>query len=191
MAPRNELEILDNFINRIGRFLSMNIILRHNEMIIKSFFVIFFFSLVICSNGYCVPEYVEKGEIYGTATTEADSMSVAGPVNFLKITQWIKALGLVLIVIIVGIFLLRKKLGMKTGLTGRKRYIHVVESVSLGSKKSIHLIKVPGKVLLIGVTNERIQSLSEITEKDIVDSIVSESKSGEFLSIFKRACTGT
>lgn len=191
MAPRNELEILDNFINRIGRFLSMNIILRHNEMIIKSFFVIFFFSLAICSNGYCVPEYVEKGEIYGTATTEADSMNVAEPVNFLKITQWIKALGLVLIVIIVGIFLLRKKLGMKTGLTGRKRYIHVVESVSLGSKKSIHLIKVPGKVLLIGVTNERIQSLSEITEKDIVDSIVSESKSGEFLSIFKRACTGT
>lgn len=191
MAPRNELEILDNFINRIGRFLSMNIILRHNEMIIKSFFVIFFFPLVICSNGYCVPEYVEKGEIYGTATTEADSINVAEPVNFLKITQWIKALGLVLIVIIVGIFLLRKKLGMKTGLTGRKRYIHVVESVSLGSKKSIHLIKVPGKVLLIGVTNERIQSLSEITEKDIVDSIVSESKSGEFLSIFKRACTGT
>lgn len=191
MAPRNELEILDNFINRIGRFLSMNIILRHNEMIIKSFFVIFFFPLVICSNGYCVPEYVEKGEIYGTATTEADSINVAEPVNFLKITQWIKALGLVLIVIIVGIFLLRKKLGMKTGLTGRKRYIHVVESVSLGSKKSIHLIKVPGKVLLIGVTNERIQSLSEITEKDIVDSIVSESKSGEFFSIFKRACTGT
>lgn len=191
MAPRNELEILDNFINRIGRFLSMNIILRHNEMIIKSFFVIFFFFLVICSNGYCVPEYVEKGEIYGTATTEADSMNVAEPVNFLKITQWIKALGLVLIVIIVGIFLLRKKLGMKTGLTGRKRYIHVVESVSLGAKKSVHLIKVPGKVLLIGVTNERIQSLSEITEKDIVDSIVSESKSGEFFSIFKRACTGT
>lgn len=191
MVPRNELEILDNFINRIGRFLSMNIILRHNEMIIKSFFVIFFFFLIICSNGYCVPEYVEKGEIYGTATTEADSMNVAEPVNFLEITQWIKALGLVLIVIIVGIFLLRKKLGMKTGMTGRKRYIHVVESVSLGSKKSVLLIKVPGKVLLIGVTNERIQSLSEITEKDIVDSVVSESKSGEFLSIFKRACTGT
>lgn len=191
MVPRNELEILDNFINRIGRFLSMNSILRHNDMIIKSFFVIIFFFLVICSNGYCVPEYVEKGERYGTATTEADSMNVAEPVNILKITQWIKALGLVLIAIIVGIFLLRKKLGMKTGMTGRKRYIHVVESVSLGSKKSVHLIKVPGKVLLIGVTNERIQSLSEITEKDIVDSIVSESKSGEFFSIFKRACTGT
>lgn len=169
----------------------MNSILRHNDMIIKSFFVIIFFFLVICSNGYCVPEYVEKGERYGTATTEADSMNVAEPVNILKITQWIKALGLVLIAIIVGIFLLRKKLGMKTGMTGRKRYIHVVESVSLGSKKSVHLIKVPGKVLLIGVTNERIQSLSEITEKDIVDSIVSESKSGEFFSIFKRACTGT
>lgn len=160
-------------------------------MIKKWFFVISFFLLINCNNGYCVPEHVENKGIYGSATTEADSMVVAEPVNFHKITQWIKALGLVIIVIIVTIFILRKKLGIKTGMIGRKRYIHVVDSVSLGSKKSVHLVKMPGKVLLIGVTNERIQSLSEITEKDIVDSIVSESKGGEFMSYFKRAYTGT
>jgi len=113
------------------------------------------------------------------------------PVNFLKITPWIKTLGLVIVVIIVGIFFLYKKLGMKTGMIGRKRYIHVVDSLSLGSKKSVHLVKVPGKVLFIGVTNERIQFLSEITEKDIVDSLVSESRGSEFMSFFKRVCTGS
>ena len=171
--------------------MSMNIVLRHNKMIKKWFFVIFFILLINCNNGYCVPEHVENEVIYGTATTEAGSMVAAEPVNFHKITQWIKALGLVIIVVIVAIFILRKKLGIKTGMIGRKRYIHVVDSVSLGSKKSLHLVKVPGKVLLIGVTNEKIQALSAITEKDIVDSIVSESKGGDFMSYFKRVYTGT
>jgi flagellar biogenesis protein FliO len=50
-------------------------------------------------------------------------------------------------------------------------------------------VKVPGKVLLIGATNERIQSLTEIIEKDIVESIDTESKSSEFMRFFKRAYT--
>lgn len=159
-------------------------------MIKKWFFVMFLILLVTCDNGYCVPESVENAELQGTATTEIDSVEVAEPGNYIKITQWIKALVLVIIVVIVAIILLRKKLGIKTGMIGRKRYIHVVDSVSLGSKKSVHLIKVPGKVLFIGVTNERIQSLSEITEKDIVDSILSDSKGSEFMSLFKRMYTG-
>lgn len=151
----------------------------------------FLILLVTCDKGYCVPERMENGGIHGTAVTETESANIAEPVNFLKITPWIKTLGLVIVVIIVGIFFLYKKLGMKTGMIGRKRYIHVVDSLSLGSKKSVHLVKVPGKVLFIGVTNERIQFLSEITEKDIVDSLVSESRGSEFMSFFKRVCTGS
>ncbi len=154
------------------------------------FLLIFFLLLLPCSNGYCAPELVEKEEIYGTATTEIDSIGVSSPVNFPKIIKVIKILGLIIIIIIAVVLFLRKKLGIKSSLIGRKRHIHIVDSASLGSKKYVHLVKIPGKILLIGVTNERIQSLSEITEKEVVDSVVSESKGNEFMSIFKRARTG-
>lgn len=152
--------------------------------------LILFLLLVTCSTGYCVPELVEKEEIYGTATTETDSVGVSSPINFPNITKVIKVLGLIIITIIGVVLFLRKKFGINSSLIGRKRHIHIVDSAPLGSKKYVHLVKIPGKILLIGVTNERIQSLSEITEKEIVDSVVSESKGNEFMSIFKRARTG-
>ncbi|TVM00217.1 MAG: hypothetical protein CV087_14720 [Candidatus Brocadia sp. WS118] len=157
----------------------------------KWLLVIFFLLLVTCNNGYCVPELVEKKEICGTTTPQIDSIGISSPIDFPQITKVIKALGLVIIIIIVAVLFLRKKLGIKSSIIGRKRYINIVDSVSLGSRKYFHLVKVPGKVLLIGITNERIQSLSEITEKEIVDSIVSESKGSEFMKIFKRTHTGT
>ncbi|OOP55026.1 MAG: hypothetical protein AYP45_17125 [Candidatus Brocadia carolinensis] len=152
--------------------------------------LIIFLLLVTCSTGYCVPGLVEKEEIYGTATAETDSAGVSSPINFPNITKVIKVLGLIIITIIGVVLFLRKKFGINSSLIGRKRHIHIVDSAPLGSKKYVHLVKIPGKILLIGVTNERIQSLSEITEKEIVDSVVSESKGNEFMSIFKRARTG-
>ncbi|QQR67206.1 MAG: hypothetical protein EX330_12575 [Candidatus Brocadia sp. BROELEC01] len=165
-------------------------LIRNNEMIRKWLFIMSFFLLIICNSGYCAPERMGNEESSGASLVETESIGIAAPVNFQKITQWVKALGLITIAMVVAIYFLRKKIGIKAGMTGRKQYIHVVNSVSLGPKKAIHLVKIPGKILLIGVTNERIQSLSEITEKDIVDSIVTESKGGEFMSIFKRAYSG-
>ena len=71
----------------------------------------------------------------------------------------------------------------------KKRYVHIVDTASLGSKKHIHLIKIPGKLLLVGATNERIQLLAEITEKEIVESIDTESQGSEFMKFFKRTYT--
>lgn len=141
------------------------------------------------NSGYCATEIVEMEEKQGSTTTELDNIGVVSPINFPKITKLLKSTGIVIVVIVVTVFFLRKKLGIKTSMSSRKRYIHIVETVPLGSKKYIHLIKVPGKVLLIGATNERIQSLTEITEKDIVESVETESKSSEFMKFFRRACT--
>jgi len=41
----------------------------------------------------------------------------------------------------------------------------------------------------VGATNERIQSLAEITEKEIVESIDTESQGSEFMKFFKRTYT--
>jgi flagellar biogenesis protein FliO len=87
----------------------------------------------------------------------------------------------------VSLYFLRGKLGIKTGMGKRKRYLSVVDSVPLGSKKYIHLIKIPGKILVVGATHEKIQTLSEITDKEIVDSINTETQGNDFVRFLKRA----
>lgn len=136
-----------------------------------------------------MPEIREKIEQQESATTESDDIGVTPSVNFPRMTKLLESTAIVIIIIIVMVFFLRKKLGIKTGMSRKKRYVHIVDTVPLGSKKYIHLVKVPGKVLLVGATNERIQSLTEITEKDVVESVEAESKSSEFMRFFKRTYT--
>jgi flagellar biogenesis protein FliO len=47
------------------------------------------------------------------------------------------------------------------GIRGRKT-VHVLESTPLGLKKSIALVKVPGRILVLGITNDRIALLERI-----------------------------
>ena len=170
-------------------FLKQLFFLVRHKMGKKCLLIIFLLLLVTCNRGYCVTEIAEKEEIYGSVTSEIDNIGAMSPINYPKITKVLKSLGLVIVIIGVTFLFLRKKMGINARMIGRKRYVHIVDTVSLGSKKYIHLVKVPGKVLLISATHERIQSLAEITERDIVESIETESKNREFMSIFKRACT--
>ena len=170
-------------------YYSINSIFGQNKMRKKCLLVILLLLLIACNNGYCATEIVEKEKKQGSTTTELDNIGVISPINFPKITKLLKSTGIVIVIIVVTVYFLRKKFGIKTGMSGRKRYVHIVDTVPLGPKKYVHLVKVPGRVLLIGATSERIQALTEITEKDIVESIETESKSGEFMKFFKRAYT--
>lgn len=151
----------------------------------KNWLIILFLITFVSHTGYCSSGVVEKEQ--EGMTTEFENIGVTSPINFPKITRLLESTGIVIVIIVVTVFLLRKKLGIKTSINKRKRYVHIVDSASLGSKKYIHLVKIPGKVLLIGATPERIQSLSEITEKEIVESIDIEPQRTEFMNFFKRA----
>ena len=43
--------------------------------------------------------------------------------------------------------------------------IRIVETVNLGPRKSVHLLKIGNQLLLIGSTNENITKLSDVTEE--------------------------
>ena len=152
--------------------------------------LIVFLLLLLCVNSaYGDIESAQKSEKSGSDTTEFDGIGIVSPINFSKITKVLESTGIVIVIIVVMVFFLRRKLGIKTSMNRRKRYVHIVDTASLGSKKHIHLIKIPGKLLLVGATNERIQSLAEITEKEIVESIDTESQGSEFMKFFKRTYT--
>jgi flagellar biogenesis protein FliO len=57
-----------------------------------------------------------------------------------------------------------KKLGRKLGIA-RGKDISIIETVHLGSRKTLHLLEVGGRqTLLIGSTNENISILADVTE---------------------------
>ena len=72
----------------------------------------------------------------------------------------------VFIVFVLGvaaIYLSKKVLPKFTHSTGKK--IQVVETVHLGPRKAIHLIKIGSQTLLIGSTNENITKLADVTDQ--------------------------
>ncbi|UCF42304.1 MAG: flagellar biosynthetic protein FliO [Planctomycetota bacterium] len=71
----------------------------------------------------------------------------------------------VLLVIALGvaaIYASKRLLPKITNLPGRK--IHVIETVHLGPRKSVHLVKIGNQRILIGSTNESITKLADIND---------------------------
>jgi flagellar biosynthetic protein FliO len=79
----------------------------------------------------------------------------------------------VLMVVVLGIaalYLSKKVLPKFTHSTGKK--IQVTETVYLGPRKAIHLIKVGKQTFLIGSTNENITRLADITSERFESSLM-------------------
>lgn len=84
------------------------------------------------------------------------------------VTDGLKMIG-VLVFIVAGLLFLnhyiRRQMNAGGRLAGRRR-ISVLENAHLGVKKSIAMVQVPGAVLVLGVTNDRITLLERIAETD-------------------------
>jgi flagellar protein FliO/FliZ len=123
-----------------------------------------------------------------------EKTSSAKPIGYTRI---VSTLLIVIALIIVTVFVLRKKYGIKTGLGRGKKRIQIIEHISLGVKKSIVLVKAPGKHLLIGATNDKIGLISEIADEDVADNdeIISDDadskdesiNNSDFLSLMKKS----
>ena len=74
----------------------------------------------------------------------------------------------VIIVIVLGIsaiYLTKKLLPKITNASGKE--VHIVETVHLGPRKSVHLIEIGNQRFLIGSTNENINKLADLTKSSI------------------------
>jgi flagellar biosynthetic protein FliO len=66
--------------------------------------------------------------------------------------------------------LAKKKLPMANG-GGKSGRIQVLESRCLGIKKSVTLVKVPGSLLVLGVSSDRISLLSKIEQPELLSGV--------------------
>jgi flagellar biosynthetic protein FliO len=71
--------------------------------------------------------------------------------------------------------LAKKKLPMASG-GGKAGRIQVLESRCLGIKKSVTLVKVPGSVLVLGVSPDRVSLLSKIEEPELLSGVEADIK---------------
>jgi flagellar protein FliO/FliZ len=87
--------------------------------------------------------------------------------------KMIASLGVVLVMILTLLYGLRKLTRQRMG-TGGGKQIQVLESHYMGVKKTISLVHVPGKVLVVGVAGDRINLLDTLDEDDVLSRIASD-----------------
>ena len=87
--------------------------------------------------------------------------------------QMLTALAVVLGGLFLVVYILKRYLRRDAGGAGNP-LIRVVANQYIGVKKNIALVEVPGTVLVLGISNDRISLLTKIEEQGALDSIRSE-----------------
>lgn len=96
--------------------------------------------------------------------------------------KMLAALGLVLALMLVLLYAIRRLAGQGVGIAGRKQ-IQLIESHYMGPKKNISLVRIPGKVLVLGISADRI-NLLDILDAHEVQAGVQGAETAGFRAMF-------
>ncbi len=88
--------------------------------------------------------------------------------------QMLTALGLVLGGLLVVFYLAKRYLRRDAG-GPSGQLIKVIANQYIGIKKNIALVEVPGSILVVGVSNDKISLLTKIEDKAVIEGIHQES----------------
>ena len=155
--------------------------------------VLFFAFVLIC---FVLAVTVMQGDVFaevkgsGLFNGDSNKDSVLG--GYKGYTKTITTLLIVIVLIIATVYVLKKKYGVRANLGRSGKLIQIVDHTPIGVKKSLFLVKVPGKHLLLGVTNENIRLLTDLANEDVA---VGKGSTGdndsvnkkEFLDIIKKS----
>ncbi len=102
----------------------------------------------------------------GSPNDSTPSFTLGSDDNRVDGELFFKMILMVLLVVVLGaaaIYLSKRFLPRFTRLSGKR--IQVCETVHLGPRKAIHLIKIGKQAILIGSTNENITRLADVTDE--------------------------
>ncbi len=117
------------------------------------------------------------------ASGNADTLQTTGATSaFLPIIKMFSALIVVVIAIYVGVYLLRRTMGKK--FSGNRAYnsLEVLETTFVAPKKSVSLVRVADRSVLIGVTDQSISVLTELDAEATSQILSKECENEESLS---------
>jgi flagellar protein FliO/FliZ len=84
--------------------------------------------------------------------------------------QMLTALAIVVGGLLVAFYLMKRFLKRDAG-GSSNALIRVVANQYIGVKKNIALVEVPGTILVVGITNDRINLLTKIEDQSVLDGI--------------------
>lgn len=120
----------------------------------------------------------ENGQLLEESSVGAPSLAI----SFLKmIIGLFFVLGLIYLILIF----LRKK----NKLYKHSQLLENLGGISLGQNKSLQLIRLGSKVYLVGV-GERVELMTEVTEKDVIEKLLAENDEEEQYSFIKDVLSG-
>lgn len=135
----------------------------------------------LAANKAAVSEQTQAEQEYGGFST--DALPSLMKVGF--------ALLIVVVAIYAGIYLLKKMMGKKYSGNKKHNLLEVLETTYIGPKKSISLIKVADKSVLVASTDTQISMLTEMDSeatKEILSQIkVEEAKPDQFATLLQGA----
>jgi flagellar protein FliO/FliZ len=94
----------------------------------------------------------------------------AEPSMLMPLVKMIASLSLVLGLILAALWALRRWTGQGRG-PGRAAWIRILATQALGPRKAVSLVRVPGAVLVLGLSADRIVALDKITDPAILARI--------------------
>ncbi|MFQ5685863.1 MAG: flagellar biosynthetic protein FliO [Candidatus Scalindua sp.] len=149
---------------------------------------ILIFALVIMC--FVMTSELQHWDVYAgakeTGIMNGDSVKGSFFEGYKEYTRVISTLLVVIALIIATAYVLKKKYGVRANIRGNRRLIQVVDHAPMGMKKSVSLVKVPGKHLLLGLTNDRIELITEIANGDIAGGSEPANKK-EFMDLVKKS----
>ncbi len=92
------------------------------------------------------------------------------PDLFSTAIKMMSALGIVLACMFVAFYFMKRFMNRDT-VSSKAKLIKVLANTYIGVKKSVSLIEVPGSVLVVGITNDKISLLTKIEDKEVLESI--------------------
>lgn len=130
---------------------------------------------------------VTNGSAAETTTgDETGFYSSAAPSLF----KLISALALVIACIYAGVFLLRRLMGKRYSGNRQNSLLEVLETTYLGPKKTVSLVRVADRAVLIGSSENQISPLAELSPEEtakILAAVQAESHPESFQKTFKSA----
>lgn len=131
-------------------------------------------------------------EANATPGQSTDQVDLPMAVATGSIIKMISALAVVIVCVYLGIFGLKRLMGNRHRTSGGQNLLQVLETAYVGPKKTVSLVRVADKSVLIGVTDERISMLTELDAEHTAEIVSAdeESAAGESFSGFLKAASG-
>lgn len=168
---------------------------KSSQLILLGIIIISLIGVLIINSSWVTAEKNSTSLNVIQQETQADNSNIStgieySPTVFPSMFKLVGALVVVIVCIYLALFLFKKLLGKKYAGNKTNNILEILETTHLGPKKSLSLVRVADKSVLVGTTDTHITVLSELDEdktEQILRTINTDMEKDNFTNLFQTA----